>query len=169
MIVGNIIGGNPITPKTYILTTESGQEVNAVLVDKETIFTATDNDVRLGSTYASDKGFSTGTKIIPSYHTVQGTKLITKGSALTIPNANAEIDSYDYTNMQAIVCVYNTNIANSVAASQVSIEGNIYNVQSTEVISSVVKNHDSKIIEFGIVNDTDSLLIIRFFMYKEIV
>lgn len=167
-IMGNMIGCYSQIGKTFILTDDTGNEFTGVVTDNEVIFTATDNDVREGSVYASDGGVSIGTKNIPLYHTCQGSKLVTVGSALTIANVISNIDSYDYTKLQAMVCTFNSNISDSVSTEKVVIDDNVYNVMSTEVVSSVTKNHDEKIVELGVVNNTDSMMILRFFMYKEI-
>lgn len=167
-ILGNATGGFCF-PKTYILVDENENEIlTASYIESETIFTATDNDVREGAVYAGDSGVSTGTKVIPAYHTYQGTRFIDVGSTLTLQNIDSKIDSYDYTKLQAIVCAYDTNIANSVLAVKVSIDDNVYSVQSDKSESIITKNHNSKIVDFGITNDTSTPLIIRYFMYKEI-
>lgn len=168
MIVGNVIGGHPVTPRTYIIQMDNGEEVPAVLVGSETVFTATANDIREGKVAASDTGIVTGDKVIPAYHTSEGYRIITPGSSITIPNLNTSIDSYDYTKLQAMVCIFNINETNSVQTEKVSIGNSVYNVQSTEPISEVTKDHESKIIDFGILNESDGMQILRFFMYKEI-
>lgn len=69
MRVGNIIGGVPFSPKTVTFLTSSGQEIQAVLVDSEKVFTAEPRDVREGKTFASDYGVLVGTaKIIDHTH-----------------------------------------------------------------------------------------------------
>ena len=66
-IFGNMIGG--VAPlKTVLLVDENGNEILGVAVDKEVIFTATDNDVKKGLVYAGDKGVSIGTRYIPLYN-----------------------------------------------------------------------------------------------------
>ena len=76
MISGNMVGSYSQMGKTFILMDENGNEITGVVVDQETVFTATDNDVREGFVYAGDSGVSTGTKNIPSYHTTEGFKLV---------------------------------------------------------------------------------------------
>ena len=167
-IIGNMAGCYSPMGKTFIITDENGNEITGVVTEQEQIFTATDNDVREGMVYAGDGGVSTGTKIIPTYHTYQGVRVVPKGSAATIPNIDENIDYYDYTKLQSIICSYNTSLADSVAAQKVLIEDNIYNAQSVESISIVTKNHESKIIELGITNDSETHWVNRYFMYKEI-
>lgn len=61
MISGNMIGSYSQLGKTFILIDEDGNEISGVVVDKETIFTAADDDVREGKVYASNDGVSVGT------------------------------------------------------------------------------------------------------------
>ena len=167
-IYGNMVGGGGGggLPKSYILETEGGARLVGVLVGEETIFDATDNDVREGKTYASDNGVSTGTKVIPSYNTFEGYKIITSGSEFKVKLA--QLDLYDYTKLQALFCAFNTSLSNSVATDKISINGNVYNVESIDVLATVTKNDIDKTIEFGITNNTDIPYIVRYFTYKEI-
>lgn len=168
MIVGNMIGGGTGAPKTCLFRTENGEEMMVVLVDSEVVLTASKNDIREGKTAATANGVVTGDKIIPAYHTTCGFRIITAGNPLTLLNTDSRIDSYDYTKLQAIVCAFNIDIDNSVSAEQVCIDDKVYPVHSSESISTVTKNHDTKNIDFGITNDTEDRQIIRYFMYKEI-
>lgn len=166
MIYGNATI-SPSALKTVILQDENGNEVAAgVVVKSETVFTATTNDVREGKVFASDSGVATGTKVIPSYHTTQGYKIITNGEPFVINLPN--LDSYDYTKLQAIFCEFNTNLSDSVSATKVSIDGKVYEVLSTVVTSEVNKNHTDKTVEFGIENTSGKNYLLRFFTYKEI-
>jgi hypothetical protein len=61
MINGNMVGSYSQIGKTFILVDESGKELTGVVVEQETVFTATDNDVRSGKVYASNDGVSVGT------------------------------------------------------------------------------------------------------------
>ena len=165
-IMGNFVGSYSQMGKTFIIEDESGNELTGVITNVEQVFDATDNDVRKDLVYAGDAGVSVGQKIIPTYYTCQGCKLVSAGSALTIANLLPDIDSYDYTKLQALVCAFNTSVAKSVSTEKVLIDSKVYDVQSTTAVSSVVKNHETKIIELGIT--TDSRIILRYFMYKEI-
>lgn len=60
-ISGNMVGSYSAIGKTFILVDEDGNEITGVVVDKETVFTAKDNDVREGKVYASNDGVSVGT------------------------------------------------------------------------------------------------------------
>ena len=166
MIVGNMIGGHPSTPKTCIFQTESGQEIFAVLVDSEELLTATGDDIRLGKTAATNYGVIEGNKVIPTYHTNQGAQIIPNGGTYKISSL-AALDAYDFTKIQAIICKYSTTLSKSVAANKVVIEDKVYNVDSTEPISTLVKDGANKVIDFGLVNNTGLPQVLRFFTYKE--
>ena len=61
MISGNMVGSYSQIGKTFTLVDENGNEITGVIVDQETVFTATDNDVIKGKIYASNDGVSVGT------------------------------------------------------------------------------------------------------------
>lgn len=149
---------------TYVLVDEIGNEVPAVFVEQETRFTATENDIRIGTTAVNDNGVVTGTKEIPAYHTTEGYKRIAAGEELTIPMYS---DRCQYTRFQAIVCSYNTSSADSVAAEMVVINDNVYYVQSVNAIASVTVDTENQTIKLGITNDSDGYFVIRYITYKE--
>lgn len=148
---------------TYILEDEDGNELVGVLVSQEIVFDATPNDIRFGKVAATETGVTKGTKVIPSYNTTEGICVVLPDRPLSI-----RVNDYDYTKLQAIVCQYNTSLSDSVSAEQVAIEGNIYNVQSTIVVSAVSTNDTEGTIEFGIKNTYGKPCLIRYFIYKEI-
>jgi hypothetical protein len=161
-ILGNATGGFGF-PKTYVITDGDGNELTATYVESETIFTATDNDVRTGMVYAGDNGVSTGTKDIPAYHTWEGRRIIPNGSSFIIPTSD-----YTYTRLQAIICTFNTSIDDSVSSEKVVINDGVYNIQSTSMISEVIQDEINSRIDFGLVNDTGKICVVHYFMYKEI-
>lgn len=150
--------------EAYILVDENGNEIPAVLTEEEVDLTATANDIRLGSIAVTDDGVIEGTKEIPTYNTREGARLIPNGEALIIPTAT----HYDYTKLQAIICMYNTDISNSVSAHQVVINDSVYLVNSVDSLSTVLKDGSNSRIDLGLDNTSGSPNIIRFFMYKEI-
>jgi hypothetical protein len=151
--------------ETYLLLTEDGGEIPAVAVDQEVVFTATANDIRLGAVAATASGVTEGTKDIPAYHTTEGIALIQHGSEFCITIRTA--DRYNYTKLQAIICPYNTSMANSVAAQCVSVNGGVYAAGSATAIAEVTLDHENKRIKFGITNTYGVPCIIRYFTYKE--
>lgn len=161
--------GSGEEPNAYILIDEDGNEIPAVFVTEETVFDATANDIRLGKTAATEDGIVTGEKVIPGYITTEGARLISAGSALTIPNCDTNINDYDYAKLQVIICAYNSSMSNSVSAEKVCINDTVYNVNSIESLASVTKDHNNKSIDLGITNNTGKPCVVRFFTYKEVV
>lgn len=152
--------------KTYILVDENGTEIPAVLVDEEVIFTATANDIREGAVAATGDGVTVGTKVIPSYNTTEAVMVVQPGKEMIIKTSDP--DMYDYTELQVIVCKFNTNTSNSTASELVVINGKVYRMNDTEPVSSVIKNASDKTIDLGITNENDKPVLLRYFTYKEI-
>lgn len=156
-------GGDDDT-QMYILQDEDGTEYPAVLVDEETVFDATANDIREGKVAATDDGVITGTKEIPAYITTEGSQLVPAGKPFAI---RMRANRCDYTKLQVLICAYQSNLANSVATEKVSINGKVYDVGSTDELAIVVADVDKGQIDLGIINEGDSPRVIRYFTYKE--
>lgn len=150
-------------PETIVLVDEDGIELPAVRTDEVVTLTATANDIRQGTTAVTGDGIIEGTKEIPSYHTSEGYRLVTKDTLFHVPHVH-----YDYEKFQAVICPYNTSTANSVAAIKVALENNVYDVNSTQSLSTITKDSANGRVDFGLTNDTGSICVIRYFMYKEI-
>ena len=60
-IVGNMVGCYSPMGKTFILIDEDNNEFTGVVVDQETVFTATAADIVAGKTAATEEGVVTGT------------------------------------------------------------------------------------------------------------
>lgn len=166
MIVGNTVGGIPLM-KSFILETEDGKEIPAVLTDQEVVFNATPNDIREGKVAATDTGVTIGEKYIPSYHTTEGYRVISPNHRFTIPLKT--LDRYKYTKLQVIICPFSRSVSESVSAEKVSIDSKVYNVKSDTSISIVGIDDLEQSIDLGITNSTDTPSILRYFTYKEIV
>ena len=154
---------NIMESATYILVDEAGNEIPAVYVDSEMVFTATPNDIRIGTTAVNNDGVVTGEKEIPSYYVSEGVRVITSGSPFRIT-----ISDFDFKKLQALVCPFNTSLSNSVSTEKVAIDNSVYNVLSTEVVSTIVKDAANSYADFGISNNTETRYLIRYFMYKEV-
>lgn len=167
MLEAMVAGG--VTPlsetQTYILVDEAGNEVPAVLVSEETVFTATENDIRRGTVAATAKGVTEGTKEIPPYYVTEGVRFVPAGSAFSI--TMSEKDRHNYTKLQAIICPYSGSMAGSVAAEKVTINDNVYPVGSAEIVAAVTVDDATKTINLGITNKGTAPYVIRFFTYKE--
>ena len=157
-------GGSGNDTGAYILVDEDGNSVPAVLVDEETLFTATANDIREGMVAATESGVTTGTKEIPAYITTEGIQVTTVGSLFAI---SMTAEKCSFTKLQAIICGFNSSLSDSVSAEKVSIDGKVYAVNSTEVLGEVAADPENTKISLGINNDGDSSCVIRYFMYKE--
>lgn len=151
-------------PATYILVDEAGNEVPAVLVDEPVELTATPNDIRRGTTAVTAEGIIEGEKEIPAYQTEQGYRLIKPGKQLIIPMYS---DRCQYTKLQVLVCEYNTNIDDSVAARMVVIDDKLYTSGSTEVFADVSVDVDTQSINLGLTNEGETSLVIRYMTIKE--
>lgn len=170
MIFGNTVGGGGTLGKSVIIEGTDGTELVGVVVgvvtDKETIMTATANDVREGKVFASEDGIVTGTKRIPAYETTQASCFVLQGENYSIPLD--KYDKYDYTKIQGIITKYNSNPLQRMSAEKVIIDDNVYEVNSSEVLSTITKNTETKSIDLNIVNNTEDIYIIYYFTYKEI-
>lgn len=160
LAIGTVIGDNN---STYILVDEEGNEIPAVLVDEETILTATANDIRLGSVAVTDDGVVVGEKYIPAYFVNEGQRIIRSGTKFVLPTPY-----YDYAKFQALLCPFNTTVINSVYTDRVVINNSVYDVQSTEPISGVIKDDQNSGIDLGITNESGAIYLIRYFMYTEV-
>jgi hypothetical protein len=166
MISGNMVGSYSQIGKTLIIEDENGAQLTGVITENTVVFDATPNDVREGKTYAGDDGIQVGEKVIPSYHTFHGTKAIAAGGQFTIRLST--LDAYDYTVFHGMICQWNTSLSNSVATDRVIVLDKVYPAQSTEAISSVTKDDNTKSVVLGITNNTNSRFVIRYMTYKEI-
>jgi len=156
--------GLEVPPETYILVDENGNEYPAVMTAKEVILTAdAATDIRKGTVAVTDKGVVTGEKEIPAYHVTQGSRAIPDGR-----NCEINVQNYEYTKLQAVMCLFNTDSSNSVAADRVVIDSKVYPVQSTIAEASVTTKSDPGSIDFGITNTSGKPYLIRYFSYKEI-
>lgn len=158
-ILGNATGGFGF-PRTYILTDENGNELTGVYVESETIFTATDNDVREGMVYASDAGVSTGTKNIPSYHTGYGSDIVLENNEVII-----ETPECDYSNLSVIITEYNTSVSKSTSSTYVSINNGMYAVGSSIKVSDITVNEANGQIKLGLIVPEKS--VVRYLVTRE--
>lgn len=149
--------------QTYILVDEDGYEIPAVLTEEEVELTATTNDIRIGTTAVTENGVVEGEKEIPAYYVTEGWRIVTNGSQFAIT-----ITDYDYTKLQAVFCKFNTTLNNSVYTDKVAINDSVYNVLSTDAIAAITKDTSNTSVNFGILNESGSRYIIRYFMYKEV-
>ena len=165
MISGNMVGSYSQIGKTFILVDDEGNEITGVCVDNPVVFTANaTEDIRQGKVAATDEGVVIGSKVIPAYTVWTGKKLIKSGSefAITLSSQNG----YDYTEIQCIICPFNTSINDSVITEWVVIGDNIYTTASADAVSTLTKNSENKTIVFNMTNSSNLNYIIRYYVYK---
>lgn len=155
---------NIMDAATFILVDKDGNEYPAVYVDSNIEFTATEDDIRLGKTAITGAGVVTGTKDIPNYRAQEGIVEIESGMDLDIFMFS---DMCQYTVLQSIICGYNTNTVDSVSAEKVVIEGKVYDAGSTVSLSTVTIDLDMQSIKFGLTNNSEKPLVIRYMIIKE--
>lgn len=163
VIYGNMTGGSSTIGKTVEIISDDGIDLMGVVVDQETILTAiASKDIREGKTAITDEGFVVGSKKIPNYHTTTGVRLIQPQSEFNIPL----LDDYDYTELQAMMAPFNSDMDHSVAVNMVVIKDKVYMAGSTDVVSNITKDTENKSILLGITNG-DNQSILRYFTYRE--
>jgi hypothetical protein len=160
MISGNMVGSYSQIGKTFIITDADGNELTGVVVDQETVFDATDNDVREGKVYASDSGVSTGTKEIPVYYSNYGYKLVPANKEATI-----YIPRYNYENLLVTISTYDTNWDQSLNVTYISIDNGMYAVGSTTKLADITTDEEDQQIKLGITVNEKSAL--RYFVITE--
>lgn len=166
-IYGNVVGGNSgAIGKTFILEDPSGLEITGVVTENERVFNATPNDVRTGCVCVTGDGIITGTKDIPAYRTSVGNDLIFPNEDFIITSLS-QFEQYDYTQIQCIINIFNTDIAHSLVTEKVVISDGVYNVSGDIKISSITKDNENKTIKLNINNNTKNTYLIRYFTYKE--
>lgn len=153
---------NILNAATFILVDQDGNEYPAIYVESDTVLTATENDIRKGTTAVTAEGITEGTKEIPAYHTYEGVAFVPPGGKCEIG-----VKTYDYTKLQALVCSYSGTLENSVATTRVSINSKVYEAGSTVAIADVSVDHARKKINLGVINEGPDPCVIRFFTYKE--
>lgn len=158
-ILGNSVGAFGF-PKTYVLIDENGTEYTATYVESETIFTATDNDVREGFVYAGDSGVSTGSKTIPNYHTTYGYRFATAGSEVSI-----SVPEFDYSNLFVTITTYDSSVNESLLTTYVAIDNGMYAVGNVTKISDITIDTINEKINLGITVAEKS--VVRYLVTRE--
>ena len=164
-IYGNPVGG-ALNAKTYELQYNGvTTPIMAVVVDEEKVFDATENDVRKGKVFASNSGVKVGTKDIPAQRTTQGEAIVLPNKSFSI--LLDEYNQYDYTKLQCMISKFDTSVKNSVAVDRVVIDDFVYAVNSTNALSSVTKNQETKTVNLNITNETSDTFVLRYFTFRE--
>ena len=147
---------------SYVLANADGtQKVYAQLSSKDPItLTATENDIRLGSTAITNEGYIEGAKDIPAYYSSYGEKVLQAGEEATIT-----IHEYDYKSLMVTIAPYNTNIDGSTAIKYVSVDNAIYEAKDTTKLGDITTDTENERINLGISVTEKSVL--RYFVVRE--
>lgn len=164
-IYGNMVGGvGSGIGKTLIFEDEAGNQFTGVITENVQVFDATPADVKIGKKFVSDEGVKVGIDT-KTYRTDHASYLILPGESFSIPLE--KYSQYDYTKFQAMIAVFNTNQLDSVSVNKIVLNDAIFNVESTEKVSDVSKNADTKSIDLNITNDTETTYVIHYNTYRE--
>lgn len=158
-ILGNATGGFGM-PRSFVIADENGNEFTAVTTEEVTVFDATPMDVRVGKTFASENGVQVGMKIIPSYHTRYGYKLVLANKEVKI-----SIPEYNFNNLFVTISTYNNNFDDSLSTTYVAIDGGMYAVGNTTKVSDIIIDKTNELINLGITVTEKSA--VRYLVTKE--
>lgn len=153
IIHGNVVGCGSAPLKTVQLIDESGNELLGVVVGEETIFTATDNDVRENIVYAGNNGLSVGTKFIPAYYSNFGKKFVLKNNEAII-----YMPKYNYENLMVTISTYDTSLSQSLDVTYISIDNAMYEIGSKTKFADIVIDEENEQIKLGVVVSEKSVL-----------
>lgn len=163
-ISGGLVGSYSQMGKTFILEDENGNEVLAVMTGRETMLTATADDIKIGKVAATEDGIVNGLDT-KTYRTTQASRLILPNTEFSIPLDKYDI--YNYTKFQCIISKFNTSLNDSVETDKVVINDSVYLVNSTDAISQVTKNSNTKSVDLNIINDTNLIYMVHYMTCKE--
>lgn len=163
-IYGNTIGG--VAPvNVFELELEDGTVLNGVVTEEPPVITATPNDIRLGKTVILSDGLVEGTKDIPAYRTRMGAKVILPQKNFSVQLSNHDL--YDYTKIQCIVVKHSSDYSESADSLFITIDDNVYSIETHNKVSSITKDIDNKSIDLNIMNDGEDVCALRYFTCRE--
>ena len=165
-IYGNPVGG-ALNAKTFMLEVNGGKtEIAATVVGEQTVFDATENDVRKGMTFASSNGVKIGQKNIPAYETRMSYFVVEPNESCSIPLSDE--DRYAYTKFQCIIVVYSSDYSSNVTTKYVSMNDGLFSVETSSKVSNITKNSKTKSIDLNMTNNSSDVYEIIYFTYKEV-
>ena len=163
-ISGNMVGMYSSIGKTLVFVDSDGNEVTGVITENAQIFDATPADVKIGKTFAGEEGILEGTNT-KTYHTMFASYLIFPGENFSIPLEKSDL--YDYTKFQAMIALFGTTVSDSTATDKIAICEAVYNVSSSDKLSDITKNVETKSVDLNITNNTNSIYVVHYNTYKE--
>lgn len=165
-IYGNPVGG-ALNAKTFMLEVNGGKtEIAATVVGEETVFDATENDVRKGMTFASSNGVKIGQKNIPAYETRMSYFIVKPNESCSIPLSDE--DRYAYTKFQCIIVVHSSDYSSNVTTKYISMNDGLFSVETSSKVSNITKNSKTKSIDLNMTNNSSDVYEIIYFTYKEV-
>lgn len=162
-LAGDIVFNTDSPQVTYALTNADGtQKAYAVLEGSTPItLTATNNDIRTGTSAITNTGYTEGTKDIPSYYSTYGTRFVTAGNEAVIDN----FEEYDYKNLMVTIAPFNFSINESTAIKYVSVENAMYEANNTAKLSDITIDATNKRVNLGFT--VNELSVLRYFIVRE--
>lgn len=162
-IYGSATGGFGM-PKTFVLTDKNGNEFTGVVTNSVQVFDATKADVKVGKIFASSDGIQTG-EDTKTYRVTMCTRLIYPNENCSIPLSN--YDRYDYTGFQGLIVLYSSDYSTNAETIGVTIGDSVFSAKTSEKISDITKNSNTKSIDLNITNNSENIYSIRYFTYRE--
>ena len=74
---------------------------------------------------------------------------------------------YMFTALQCIIAPYNTSLSGSVAADKIAIGNSVYSAGSSDKLSDITQNEETKSVDLNITNNSGKPYVIHYFMYKQ--
>ena len=164
-IYGNIVGGAS-SIKVMQLELEDGTVLEGVVADEAPVIDATAKDVRKGKTVITNQGVIEGETEIPAYETRMSYLLVSPNDVCSISLSSK--DRYDYTKFQCVVVVFSPDYNSNVVTKYISMNDGLFSVETSEKVSDISKNNETKSIDLNIINDSEDIYEITYFTCKEI-
>ena len=105
-------------------------------------------------------------KNIPAYETRMSSLTVEPNETCSIPLSSEE--RYNYTKFQCIIAVYNSDYSTNMVTKYVSMNDGLFSVETSNKVSNITKNSNTKSIDLNITNNSQDTYIIIYFTYKEI-
>lgn len=144
----------------YCVTVDGVNKAYAQLYGKKKVeLTATENDIRLGTSAITNTGYTDGKKDIPGYYVIYGYKAVQAGIEAVI-NYWPGIES-----LLVTIVPFDTSVSDSVAVKYVSVDKAMYESNSTTKISDISVDTVNERINLGVTPDVRSIL--RYFVVRK--
>lgn len=161
-LAGDIVFNTESPQVTYALTNADGtQRAYAVLESEAPVtLTATNNDIRSGTTAITNTGYTEGTKDIPAYYSGCGEVFVQAGATAIINDLE-----YDYKYLMVTMAPFNTSVSESTAVKYVSVENAMYEANATEKLADITIDTVNQQVNLGII--AEELSVLRYFIVRE--